>query len=426
MNSDQNNGGVNSSNNSSNNGGGTASAVNGRATVDIQHVGNSNARANFNIGQSITGTNSMAGTQRIDDSIAPTSTASMGTEAVVTSYVRQAAESVLLDDESIKGTTLFTIDLDATLTDVADISGPFSTGSSNKLDWMYYRIVSFKLWLVSTAPLGTSSGAIQICSIMDPSNAPTSEAAENIRLVTAQTKSKIINAKTDIEYELDLPQSEFKWVKKAGVPRMESYGYVLGMVEQASVQGTFAQWTVNYQATIEWKDHTFNTGTVAANSSGDYSYVDLSSPDIVNVDGWNASKLIFPVPANAPLGALLRFSSPLSATINMTNTPGKSDSKPNPNIFVTPVRLERGKIISIDSVKYYAVNLPIRYGSTSTIDSFLWYGDYSANNKWFISGYVDASAVSYVPSPLMCNQFRDHTGFFLNKKIKNDSKPRKV
>lgn len=361
----------------------TASDARQGASADIKHEGNKIERSAFNIGQSVRTSSHPVGIQSTDDSFIPTSHIELGTEGVTVSYLRKNLGTVTLSETSVAGTTLFTLPLNATLTD--------SSGSTYSSRWMQYRIASLKVWFAVLAPFGTTSGGIHVASVMDPYNVLGSDTTVNLDLMHSQTKSKIIDAKTSSELELEIPQNEWKWVKGANNLRLESFGNLFCIVQQASTQGTQAQWSVGYSCTIEWKGHTLNTTTAPATARITATDVDFNSPALYGVTGESSPILGYPISnteLDLPPGSITRTSS--------TFTVGLTFTGPGGTTLLLPVNLGVGKILNSGDNLLITYQLEKNIQPSYILSAQQLFG--SPGSFISVESFADVSALRLVPA----------------------------
>jgi hypothetical protein len=204
-------------------------------------------RSNYNIGMSAQPSQHVLGTTHGDDSVLPTSQIYGGTGAEFKFYRREALTPIVISNTSVAGTKIIEIALRALL---------FEDVAAN---WQQYCIESFRIQGASTAPFGTASGAIMAGSIPDPYNVLGTDAAENLNTISALTNSKIINAKTDFVFDMDFMDNGrggYKWTKTGADLRLSSFGNFYIIVNQPSVQGAYAQWSLVASYTVAFRGHT--------------------------------------------------------------------------------------------------------------------------------------------------------------------------
>lgn len=256
---------------------------------------------NYNLGGAIKPDSASAVGNKIEqDTPAPSTSATGGTGGEVKHYIRKDLANVQLAESTVPGAILTQLELDSSL-----------IPESYQSDWQQWSIESLKIQMISTAAFGNATGAAIIGSVPDPQNAFSTDNATNLRLAMAVTHSRIVQAKNSTELHIHPGTHEssrtFKWIKKGGTPRLESFGRVFIACKQPSATGTVAQWTLSMTATLVFRDHTFNTDKQPAVSIQPSTYINFEKFKSFQATGDSATGLGFEVTnEQSPIGAIIR------------------------------------------------------------------------------------------------------------------------
>jgi hypothetical protein len=352
----------------------------GKVTANVEHIGgveNTSRMSQLGGNASDTSTRQLGSTRGVAD-INPVSLTHGGTHAEATTYFQYPAGNVIVTNDSIPGTLLFQKQLDWTLDNNLNNTTP---------RWMQYKLENVRVTFTSLAPLGTTSGGITIGSNPDPSNPIGTDASKSLEMLNALTGSSILNAKTDshVDYK---GTDDWKWCKKAGVPRLESFGEIVSIVRMPSAVQTVAQWAVNVSGTIRYRGKTVDTSAFPAVSYQDHTFLDLDNAVLIPSSG--NYYICFPVPEDAPDGAMVTTINTLLYHASFTADGGlrKISTGMVTNLIIRTVTSRAVQ-------KYATISAELPDGADWTAEDINIVGD-RAKSVWLVSATV-SSGYNCVP-----------------------------
>ncbi|APG77844.1 hypothetical protein [Wenzhou hepe-like virus 1] len=238
------------------------------------------------------------GSRKIDDAIHGEGLVAGGTSASSEYYFRSPKTDISLTSSAGPGDPIYTLNLDVNVDPlITDLSKNFQK----------YRFKSIKLELVCNSPFGTTSGSVAIGHVPDPSNTLPSDKTKAITMATRLTGSRVITPRDSATIEPALSK-EFKWCKKGGYPRAESFGQLFIIVRQAPGKDSVAQWNLTVSGTVEFIEATVNSDTSTTSQPFDTADLDVANALIETIEGDQNYFVTIPVKSHSVTG-LMSFDS---------------------------------------------------------------------------------------------------------------------
>jgi hypothetical protein len=236
-------------------------------------------------------------------------------DQIATSVVKRAVTLTIADDDE-SGKEMLHIDLDRTLTDEIDNLASY---------YEEFEIKDLHISIQSTSPMGSASGALQVCHIPDPVNSTLgTDLAENLTKVVRQSGSVIVRPRDTKDLKIDTNQTCF--TKTSSDKRFSSFGAIVGIVRDTPTSGDTATWTTTLECTVQFirptivstttvfTDQLVLTKTAVTNNKIYFTLPDiptnskievhLRSPCLIRYDVLNK----FGIPANTRIRELKEFS----------------------------------------------------------------------------------------------------------------------
>lgn len=115
-----------------------------------------------------------------------------------------------------------------------------------------YKISNLSIKVQSGSPLGTSSGALQMCYIPDPlnSNFSTDNLGPNLEKAVRQAGSKVIRPRENVD-EI-IPIFGTLYTKQVGTPRHWSFGSITFVVRSVPDAADYASFVVTLECTMQF------------------------------------------------------------------------------------------------------------------------------------------------------------------------------
>ncbi|APG77602.1 putative structural protein [Beihai hepe-like virus 8] len=248
--------------------------VDANVTSDTQDNTGGSPLANA-IGTTLPSSISQTGTIRSDDTVSSSGVVSGGTKANAVYYFRSPKQDVVLDANSVTGTTLTVVPVDISIdTQVTNLG----------LEYQKYRFKDLTVSLVNNSPFGTTSGSIVVGHIPDPSNKLPTDTTKALMLATRLSGSRVVTPRNSVEIKPAL-STDWKWCKPAGTPRLESFGTLFVLVRQPCSKDSIAQWNVTISGTVQFAESTVNSNTVVTKSRLGPTAVDFTQATLYRFDG---------------------------------------------------------------------------------------------------------------------------------------------
>lgn len=115
-----------------------------------------------------------------------------------------------------------------------------------------YKISNLSIKIQSGSPLGTSSGALQMCYIPDPlnSNFSVDNLGPNLEKAVRQAGSKVVRPRENIDEVI--PLFGTLYTKQVGTPRHWSFGSITFVVRSVPDAADYASFVVTLECTIQF------------------------------------------------------------------------------------------------------------------------------------------------------------------------------
>lgn len=144
-----------------------------------------------------------------------------------------------------------------------------------------YKISDCSIKVQSGSPLGTSSGALQMCYIPDPLNANfnTTPNSTNLNKAVRQAGSKVVRPRENVD-EI-LPLHGTLWTKQTGTARLWSFGALAFVVRSVPDAADYATFTITIHCTVQFIRTALVDYTASATVSTLVDKITLSGNDII-------------------------------------------------------------------------------------------------------------------------------------------------
>lgn len=158
---------------------------------------------------------------------------------------------VNLTSSETRGYTSFLIPFDASL------DSAISALLQRHVHWSFENL---QLEAISASPMGSSSGAMQICHIPDPQNVDfdSTSTDANITKAVAQSGSFALRPRDTITK--DITPAGVKFAAAGAEPRLHSFGALAGIVRDSCSAGDVCTFLITLRGTVNFDTPTFNNG----------------------------------------------------------------------------------------------------------------------------------------------------------------------
>lgn len=169
------------------------------------------------------------------------------------------------------GTLKYLLPFDTTLDDQT---------SSMAAGYELYKISNLSIKVQSGSPLGTSSGALQMCYIPDPLNAnfSTTPNSNNLNKAVRQAGSKVVRPRENVD-EI-LPLHGTLWTKQVGTARLWSFGSLAFVVRSVPDAADYATFTITIHCTVQFIRTALVDYTASSTISTTVRSINLTDDDI--------------------------------------------------------------------------------------------------------------------------------------------------